>query len=222
MTLGRTSSGAVKIKVEDGTTRAVECACCGPDPCNGTEWGIYQGFVITKDQYLAWLRGGTISVGGTVHDSYGGIADPPCPPYDVCDWSYSTSISVPAKTCTLNFNHQDTSASCVSTYYSQTQRPAINLKVGAYRSNEPGEVYRARLQLTIVCPTLFRGCGTWVPDLGCYNNAYFYNLGSTFPWGDYGDSSLSFLGATFLYVSNLPERGGVTPTASLNFTFTPN
>jgi len=29
MTLGLTSSGAVKIKVEDGTTRAVNCACCG-------------------------------------------------------------------------------------------------------------------------------------------------------------------------------------------------
>ena len=33
MTLGRTSSGAIKIKT-DGGLRAVECACCGPtDPC---------------------------------------------------------------------------------------------------------------------------------------------------------------------------------------------
>ena len=29
MTLGRTSSGAIKIKTDGGTTRAVECACCG-------------------------------------------------------------------------------------------------------------------------------------------------------------------------------------------------
>ena len=31
MTLGRTASNAIKIKT-DGTTRAVECACCAP-PC---------------------------------------------------------------------------------------------------------------------------------------------------------------------------------------------
>ena len=30
MTLGLTSTGAVKIKVEDGTTTAVNCACCTP------------------------------------------------------------------------------------------------------------------------------------------------------------------------------------------------
>ena len=29
MTLGRTSSNAIKIKTDGGTTRAVECACCG-------------------------------------------------------------------------------------------------------------------------------------------------------------------------------------------------
>ena len=33
MTLGLTSSGAVKIKVEDGTTTAVECACCNTCGC---------------------------------------------------------------------------------------------------------------------------------------------------------------------------------------------
>ena len=29
MTLGRTASNAIKIKTDGGTTRAVECACCG-------------------------------------------------------------------------------------------------------------------------------------------------------------------------------------------------
>jgi hypothetical protein len=34
MTLGRTSSGAIKIKTDGGTTRAVECACCSTcRPC---------------------------------------------------------------------------------------------------------------------------------------------------------------------------------------------
>jgi len=31
MTLGRTADNAIKIKVEDGTTRAVNCACCGAE-----------------------------------------------------------------------------------------------------------------------------------------------------------------------------------------------
>ena len=38
MTLGRTSSGAINIKTDGGTTRAVECACCGGGPictCSG-------------------------------------------------------------------------------------------------------------------------------------------------------------------------------------------
>jgi hypothetical protein len=33
MTLGLTSSGAIKIKTDGGTTRAVECACCGGCGC---------------------------------------------------------------------------------------------------------------------------------------------------------------------------------------------
>lgn len=33
MTLGRTSSGSIKIKTDGGTTRAVECACCGGCTC---------------------------------------------------------------------------------------------------------------------------------------------------------------------------------------------
>lgn len=33
MTLGRASSGAIKIKTDGGTTRAVECACCATVAC---------------------------------------------------------------------------------------------------------------------------------------------------------------------------------------------
>lgn len=42
MTLGRTASNAIKIKVEDGTTRAVNCACC--NPCELTCTGTYSAF----------------------------------------------------------------------------------------------------------------------------------------------------------------------------------
>ena len=44
MTLGRTASNAIKIKTDNGTTRAVECACCGPKcypvPFDPTGWVI--------------------------------------------------------------------------------------------------------------------------------------------------------------------------------------
>lgn len=33
MTLGRTADNAIKIKVDNGTTRAVNCACCGVCGC---------------------------------------------------------------------------------------------------------------------------------------------------------------------------------------------
>ena len=223
MILGRTPEGLIKIKKDDPLgLRAVECACCVE--CNGTEWGIYQGIVITKNQYQAWLKGGTISFGGTVSDTMMQPNDPPCPPYDVCNWSYSTSIQVPPQTCTLNFVHADPTASCVSVYYSQTQYPNISLKAGAYRSDEPGEVYRAQLWLTIACPSLFAGCRdeTDAPaDLGCYAST-MYGLGTTLNANfSGGDSSVSFLGATFPYIGALSDTDGPR-TASLNFTFTPN
>lgn len=36
MTLGRTASNAIKIKTDAGTTRAVECGCCGGDCACGS------------------------------------------------------------------------------------------------------------------------------------------------------------------------------------------
>ena len=54
MTLGRTSSGAVKIKTDGGTTRAVECACCGSLGCQ-----------ITQAQFNAIRYGFTTNFSGT-------------------------------------------------------------------------------------------------------------------------------------------------------------
>ena len=49
MTLGRTASNAIKIKVEDGTTRAVECACCCALNCTGTYSAFCGGTQIKVD-----------------------------------------------------------------------------------------------------------------------------------------------------------------------------
>lgn len=54
MTLGRTTEGAIKVKT-DGGLRAVSCACCD---CNGPTSG-QNVFQITKEEYEAYLRGGT-------------------------------------------------------------------------------------------------------------------------------------------------------------------
>jgi len=60
MTLGRTSTGAVKIKA-DGTLglRAVECACCGPCTCVFSD-----GDVVT---ITALGKSSTVTIGQTYH-----------------------------------------------------------------------------------------------------------------------------------------------------------
>ena len=54
MTLGRSSSGAIKIKT-DGGLRAVECACCGGGGCVTT---------ITEAQFNQIRFGGTANIAG--------------------------------------------------------------------------------------------------------------------------------------------------------------
>jgi hypothetical protein len=57
MTLGRTAAGAIKIKTDDPLgLRAVSCGCC--NPCDGPISG-QNVFQITKEEYYAYLRGGT-------------------------------------------------------------------------------------------------------------------------------------------------------------------
>ena len=59
MILGLTSSGAVKIKTDGGTTRAVECACFGPCTCVFSD-----GDVVTIS---ALGKFSTVTIGQTSH-----------------------------------------------------------------------------------------------------------------------------------------------------------
>jgi len=60
MTLGLTSSGAVKIKTDNGATRAVECACCVP-PCPE----ITDSYIVISEAMFDALRsGGSVSGSG--------------------------------------------------------------------------------------------------------------------------------------------------------------
>lgn len=65
MTLGRTTSGAIKIKTDGGTTRAVECACCGGG-CPPIESDYT---VISEAMFNALLYGGDYVVNGTLTES---------------------------------------------------------------------------------------------------------------------------------------------------------
>ena len=70
MTLGLTSSGAVKIKTDNGTTRAVNCACCGPCTCVFND-----GDIVTIS---ALGKSSTVTMGQTSHGPvpcYGDIGE---------------------------------------------------------------------------------------------------------------------------------------------------
>ena len=101
MTLGRTSSGAIKIKT-DGTTRAVNCACCGGGALCGpisftNEYGYYvpanseTSYEISNSEFDNFQLGGTINWSSSINIDFGPFA---------CDFSYSNSISIPPNTCT--------------------------------------------------------------------------------------------------------------------------
>lgn len=99
MTLGRTSSGAVKVKT-DGTTRAVNCACCGAlcGPISFTnEYGYYvpvnseTSYEISKEEFDDFQLGGIINWSSSINVGFGPFA---------CDFSYSDFISIPPDTCT--------------------------------------------------------------------------------------------------------------------------
>jgi hypothetical protein len=59
MILGRTTSNAVKIKTDNGTTRAVNCACCAPVvcPCEGPVEGDNVFYLNARDGQ-DWISGG--------------------------------------------------------------------------------------------------------------------------------------------------------------------
>ena len=67
MTLGLTSSGAVKIKT-DGGLRAVNCACCAP-PCPSESSSPY-GIVLSEEQYNNFKSGGNYTMNAVLSETY--------------------------------------------------------------------------------------------------------------------------------------------------------
>lgn len=69
MVLGRTASNAIKIKT-DGTTRAVNCACCVP-PCPSESSSPY-GIILSEEQYNNFKSGGDYTMNAVLSENYTG------------------------------------------------------------------------------------------------------------------------------------------------------
>ena len=67
MILGLTSSGAVKIKTDNGGLRAVNCACCVP--CPSEEPSPY-GIVLSEEQYNNFKSGGNYTMNAVLSETY--------------------------------------------------------------------------------------------------------------------------------------------------------
>jgi len=104
MTLGRTASNAIKIKVEDGTTRAVNCACCAPSAVCGPGYyydmfGAYvyadkdNSYEISKAQYDLVQAGGTFNGSASISINFNPILN--------CSFSASSDpiIAAPNAAC---------------------------------------------------------------------------------------------------------------------------
>lgn len=87
MTLGLTSTGAVKIKTDDGGLRAVNCACCVPLVC---------GCMYAPSNLITIIESATnVSVNGISQPWYGSFAFyNGNPPHDFIAWTVSYADGV--------------------------------------------------------------------------------------------------------------------------------
>lgn len=217
MTLGRTSSGAVKIKVEDGTTRAVNCACCEEALCGPisftNEYGNYvpanseTSYEISKQAFDSFQLGGTISWSSSISMAFGPFS---------CSFSYSDSITIPPKTCTdgvgtyiFRGEGYSESPTCINdcSYYGSQCPPWAPPPTPVYSStaislivfSEMGRYY-LYVSGYIMCPY---GNGTTI----CVQ--LYKNVGKNYSSGEGG--SFSLLGATIGYDVDSTWTMGFSP-----------
>jgi hypothetical protein len=198
MTLGRTSTGAIKIKT-DGGLRAVECACCECIGCEciGTE-GQYSR-AISESNFNSWLKGGQLFVSASISGD--------------CSGNYSETITVPPQTCVVQWSKQG--PLCFSEFDpdGQSQGAACNFSVfkndTGFFLNIAGHItcqyeYRPFEGAAVfACAPKFSSCG-YEPDEA-----------DSWPI-DYAN----FLGAQIPYQADTENQG--SQPASWSFNFTPN
>ena len=213
MTLGRTSSGAIKIKTNgDAGLRAVECACCGGGcviPLS--EQGDLEAYPdATETMWREWNKGGTVSV--SMHYSEGG-----------CSVSSSEIFNVPAGACLVSWRHAEPSSCGFSPYPGYyNEQSYLTLTMGALRleTPTPGEYnYKTVVYAWAYCPSqLSYGVNCYSCTMGWSNrdDSYYYYFrvpGLTTTVLD-----------TTVYATSVCSTffGGGSASGSLSALFTPN
>jgi hypothetical protein len=141
MTLGRSSTGAIKIKT-DGGLRAVECACCGGCGCD----------LQIKDPLLSVLRSATTGtcngVGPTYFNAQGGGFEAIFELPGFIFYSVSLSANAPCLTIqSLDFNEiravSDPSCCPSSIIFDSYCTPAGNMTVNGIEFDAVNIIYDA-------------------------------------------------------------------------------
>lgn len=189
MTLGRTSSGAIKIKTDGGTTRAVECACCGGECISGgdpPEWFPDA----TEAQFNQWKNNSyTLTCSINVQTQWGS-----------CSANFNPiTFGYDAITCTQRV--AGSRIGCQSSYAGYSQRSEYDFGIGIGRFvDEAGTVtYKKIVSGRINCSVLV---------FGFFCQPYYFSV----TFGDPGPSeavvgTVSFFGSTFNIVGQPPAEG---------------
>lgn len=199
MTLGRSSTGAIKIKTDSPGLRAVECACCGggQEECIGTEG--QHSIAISAEYFNSWKKGGQLFVSASISSG--------------CSGSYSETIAVPPQTCVVQWTQEGPlcfsefdpegqlqGAGCSFSVFKSDIGFFVNIAGGItcqfeYKPFEGGPVF--------ACAPKFSSCGYEPKEGDSWSVAY-----------------VIFLGAQIPYQVDNPNQGN--QTASWSFNFTPN
>ena len=218
MTLGRTTSGAIKIKT-DGGLRAVNCACCGSLGCDAiplSEQGGLEAYPdATETMWREWNKGGTVSV--SMHYSEG-----------PCSVSSSETFDVPAGACLVSWRHAEPSSCGFSPYpgYYYTEESHLTLTMGVLRleTPTPGEYnYKTVVYARASCPS----------QNSPYNYGGFNCYSCTMGWSNRDDSYYYYFRVpgltttvldTTVYATSVCSTffGGGSASGSLSALFTPN
>jgi hypothetical protein len=204
MTLGRTPTGAIKIKT-DGGLRAVGCACCGGG-CSPTNYfdnlGAYQSanqdnsYQITKEQYDSFHLGGLINWSASINISFGPFG---------CSFSHSGSISIQPNSCLISDDAVSPTPTCINNpnyyglslpYQEEYSSSGFSIVVFKHENN-----YYLHTSGYIACPV---GNGSSI----C--SQVFRFIGKVYSAGGGGYASL--LGVSI----------GHDPDTTWGFSFTPN
>lgn len=184
MVIGRSSTGAIKLKTDSPKgLRAVECACCGGG-CIGVEG--QHSIAISESNFNSWLKGGQLFVAASISGQ--------------CSGSYSETIEVPPQTCVVQWTQagalcfseldpegQYQGADCNFSFFKSNSGFFANISGGItcqfeYRPFENGPIF--------ACAPIFSQVGREPSEFDSWSVNYVNFLGAQIPFQS--DASWSF------------------------------